>query len=65
MSADLINLRQARKLHARKAKDAQAAENRIKFGRTKAERTQTTAAEDIECRRHASHELDKDAGHDD
>ena len=65
MSADLINLRQARKLRARKAKEAKAAENRTKFGRTKAERTQSKAVEDIERRRHASHELDKDAGHDD
>ena len=65
MSADLINLRQARKLRARKAKEAQAAENRIRFGRTKAERTQTTAVEDIERRRHASHELDNDGSRDD
>ncbi|VAW02377.1 hypothetical protein MNBD_ALPHA06-1469 [hydrothermal vent metagenome] len=34
-----INLRQARKAKNRDAKQKQAAENRVKFGRNKAERT--------------------------
>jgi Domain of unknown function (DUF4169) len=38
MPADLINLRQTRKARARAEKEAQAAENHAKFGRTKAER---------------------------
>ena len=58
MSADLVNLRQARKARARKQKDAAAAENRIKFGRTKAERERQAAADDLDRRRLAGHALD-------
>lgn len=36
--ADLINLRRARKDRDRKAKAGRAAENRVSFGRTAAER---------------------------
>jgi hypothetical protein len=36
--ADIINLRQARKQKARADKDATAAGNRAKFGRTKGEK---------------------------
>ena len=36
--AGIVNLRQARKDRARAAKDARAAENRTRFGRTKAEK---------------------------
>ena len=36
---DIVNLRQARKRAARKDREAEAAANRAKFGRTKAERT--------------------------
>jgi hypothetical protein len=38
MSAEIINLRQFRKQRARDEKAAEAAENRSRFGRTKAER---------------------------
>lgn len=38
MSADIINLRKARKAKARCEKEARAAEKRAAFGRTKAER---------------------------
>ncbi|MTH96739.1 DUF4169 family protein [Roseibium sp. RKSG952] len=38
MSAEIINLRQTRKRKARADKDKQAEKNRLKFGRTKAER---------------------------
>lgn len=44
---DVINLRSARKAKARAAATAQAAANRAKFGRTKAERQ----AETLEKRR--------------
>ena len=40
MSADVINLRQARKLREREARRRQAEENRVKHGRKKAEREQ-------------------------
>jgi hypothetical protein len=38
MSAEIINLRQARKQRARDEKAKEAAENRSRFGRSKAER---------------------------
>ncbi|MFS2109521.1 DUF4169 family protein [Sphingomonas sp. Sphisp140] len=42
--AEIINLNRARKAKARVDKSAQAEENRIRFGRTRAEK-QTEAAE--------------------
>jgi hypothetical protein len=41
MSADIINLRQARKSRARSEKAEKAQENRLHFGRTKAEKQLT------------------------
>jgi Domain of unknown function (DUF4169) len=43
MTADIINLRKARKAKAREDKDKQAAENRVRFGRTKADREKDAA----------------------
>lgn len=36
--ADIVNLRQARKDKARRAREGEAAANRTRFGRTKAEK---------------------------
>jgi hypothetical protein len=47
--ADLVNLNRARKARARAEKDAQAAANRVKFGRTKTEK----AADKAEAERAA------------
>jgi hypothetical protein len=58
MPADLINLRQARKARARLEKEAQAAENRARFGRSKAERQAQSASEDLDRRRLAAHQLE-------
>ena len=41
--ADIINLRTARKQKARAAKEVQAEQNRILFGRSKAEKLQQQA----------------------
>lgn len=41
--SEVVNLRQARKRKARADKEAEAAANRTKFGRAKAERRQTAA----------------------
>ncbi|MCV3764545.1 DUF4169 family protein [Rhizobium sp. TRM95796] len=41
MAADIINLRQARKVKARAEKDRTAEQNRLTFGRTKAEKQLT------------------------
>ncbi|PPD27179.1 MAG: hypothetical protein CTY20_13220 [Hyphomicrobium sp.] len=43
MAADIINLNRARKDKARAEKTAKAAENRVKFGRSKAEKTKIMA----------------------
>lgn len=45
MSAEIINLRQARKQRARDEKAARATENRTRFGRIKAEREQAEQAQ--------------------
>jgi len=53
MSADIINLRQARKTKSRAQKEAAASANRRKFGRTRAEK-----ADDETARNKADHLLD-------
>ena len=46
MSGDVVNLRQVRKQKARSDKDKRAEQNRIAFGRTKAEKSLTDALND-------------------
>ena len=46
MAADIVNLRQARKVKARTEKEKQANQNRLHFGRTKAEKQLTRALND-------------------
>ncbi len=41
--AELVNLNRARKAKARESAEAKAAQNRVRFGRTKAERQLETA----------------------
>jgi hypothetical protein len=41
--AEIVNLKRARKLKAREAAEAKAAENRAQYGQTKAERTRLMA----------------------
>lgn len=48
--AEIINLRMARKAHARTSAEKQAAENRAKFGQTKAAKTQQKAEADRQAR---------------
>lgn len=43
MPAEIVNLRQARKSKARVEKEKQADQNRLTFGRTKAEKSLTQA----------------------
>jgi hypothetical protein len=51
MSADVISLRRARKARARAEKEAQATQNRIAHGRTKAERRRVDAVKNLEEKR--------------
>jgi hypothetical protein len=55
---EVVNLRQARKRKARADREATAAENRVAFGRTKAERRLTEAGNDLERRRLDAHRRD-------
>lgn len=61
--AEIINLRMARKHRARADKEAQAAQNRITFGRTKAERQQTSAEKALADKRIDGHRRDNIDGH--
>ena len=51
MSAEIINLRKARKAKQRREAEVRAEENRAKFGRAKAERQATGAEKEREARR--------------
>jgi Domain of unknown function (DUF4169) len=53
--AEIINLRKARKAKARADKEAEAAENRAKFGQPKEERSQAEASKDLLDRKLDSH----------
>lgn len=52
-----INLNRIRKARARAADAAQAAENRVRFGRAKSQRNAADTATEAERRRHAGHRL--------
>lgn len=52
MSAEVVNLRQFRKKQARSEKEKQAEQNRISFGRTKAEKHLTKALNDKAAQTH-------------
>jgi hypothetical protein len=57
--AEIVNLRQARKQKARTEKDTEAAANRAKFGRTKADKQVEAAQKAIEAARLDGHKRDK------
>lgn len=59
MAADIINLRQARKAKARVEKEKTAEQNRLTFGRTKAEKQLTKALNDKAERRLDQGKLDR------
>ena len=55
--AEIVNLRRARKARDRASAEAQAEQNRIAFGRTKAERKLTEAEKALAERRLEGHRL--------
>ena len=57
--AEIVNLRQARKRKARAGKEAKAAENRVAFGRPKAERSLSEVRREIDQRRLEGHRRDE------
>ncbi len=58
--SNIINLKQARKKKAREEKEVQAADNRLKFGRAKAEKRKTSAEEAKQKKELVGHKLDKE-----
>ncbi len=59
MSAEIVNLRQFKKKQVRSEKEKQAEQNRISFGRTKAEKQLTKALNDKAEQSHAQGRIDK------
>jgi hypothetical protein len=59
MTGEIINLKRARKAKTRSAKEAEADANRVRFGRTKAERQLTSTKGDLAARRLDGHRLTK------
>jgi Domain of unknown function (DUF4169) len=55
MTADIVNLRRARKAKARAEREKKAADNRLTFGRTKHEKAQTKDERDRATRAIDSH----------
>jgi hypothetical protein len=60
MTAEIINLRKARKARARAEKERRAAENRAKFGRPKSERAKADKIEGLERGRLDAHRRETD-----
>lgn len=60
MSAEIVNLRQFRKKQARSEKERQAEQNRISFGRSKAEKKLTEALNEKAEKAHDQGRLEKD-----
>ncbi|TBA22171.1 DUF4169 family protein [Rhizobium ruizarguesonis] len=60
MSAEIINLRQFRKQQARSEKEQQAEQNRISFGRTKAEKQLTRSLNDKADKAHRDGRIETD-----
>lgn len=65
MSADIINLRQARKARDRKARESEAETNRRLHGRTKAERKLKDALDSKAQQMLDAHQLERRASEDD
>ena len=57
---EIVNLRQFRKQKARAEAEKTAEQNRVSFGRTKAERELTEAERDKAARHVDGHRLDRD-----
>ncbi|MEJ8474715.1 DUF4169 family protein [Roseibium algae] len=62
MSADIINLRQARKKKSKAEQGAKADQNRALFGRTKAEKQLSQKSENLEAKRLDAHRLEASDG---
>lgn len=61
MTGEIINFRKAKKAADRIAKEKTAAENRVKFGRSKADRQRLDAEEEIKRKRIDQHLIEAGA----
>lgn len=61
VTGDVVNLRQFRKQKARSEKEKQAEQNRLTFGRTKAEKSLTNALNEKAEQSLDQRKLDKDS----
>lgn len=57
--AEIINLNKHRKAKTRDARESQSAANRIKYGRTKAEKENDRRAEERTSKLHQDREIEK------
>ena len=62
MSADIVNLRRARKAKERRERETTAAGNRAVFGRTKTEKAQESAERRLETAKLDAHRRTRDEG---
>ncbi|MBW8788688.1 MULTISPECIES: DUF4169 family protein [Rhizobium] len=60
MSAEIVNLRQFRKKQARSEKERQSEQNRVSFGRTKAEKQLTRSLNDKADKAHRDGRIETD-----
>jgi len=60
MSGEIVNLNKARKARARAAATTQGAQNRISFGRTKAEKQASARAAERASRAQEGRKLDRE-----
>jgi hypothetical protein len=56
---EIVNLNRFRKAKAKAAQEVRAAENRVKFGRTKDEKQKSRAEDEAKARLLDGHKLDK------
>ncbi len=57
--AEIVNLNKHRKAKARDARESQSAANRIKYGRTKAEKASDQRTEERSAKLHQDREIEK------
>jgi primase-polymerase (primpol)-like protein len=60
MTADIVNLRRARKSKARTEREKQAADNRLAFGRSKSEKTLAKSERDLALKAIEGHRREPD-----
>ncbi len=60
--AEIVNFKRAKKAKARRAEDAKAADNRVRFGTPKAEKSRVTKLREKDAKTIDAHKLDGENG---